>query len=122
MTLPSHLDVEAIHFLERHETRVHSLPGREMRELGDAVLLYDRADREPFWNRVGAVRWPDDAAAFDRRLAETIVLFATLDRTPHIWPRPAFNEPADLTARLLANGWHDVGGGLLMVLNDPQVA
>ena len=120
MTLPGEPDREALIFLEQHETQVHALPGREIRDLGDAVLLLDPRDREPFWNRVAAVRWPTDARAFDRRLAETTALFATLDRIPHIWPRPAWNDPPDLVARLLAHGWEDVGGGLLMVLADAE--
>jgi ribosomal protein S18 acetylase RimI-like enzyme len=116
--LPAGLDVDTLHFLERHETRVHALPGREIRELGDALLLFDPLDRDPFWNRVAAIRWPDSAAAFDRRVAETIALFGVIDRIPHIWPRPALNEPADLVARLLASGWEDAGGGLVMLLTD----
>jgi ribosomal protein S18 acetylase RimI-like enzyme len=122
MTLPSGLDLESLHFLERHETRVHALPGREVRELGDALLLYDPLDREPFWNRVAAIRWPENPGAFDRRLAETIALFHILDRTPHIWPRPALNQPHDLAARLRANGWEDAGGGQVMLLVDPAPA
>jgi ribosomal protein S18 acetylase RimI-like enzyme len=120
MRLPAGLDLEALLFLERHETRVHALPGREIRELGDALVLFDPLDRDPFWNRAAAIRWPDDPAAFDRRLAETIGLFAILDRTPHIWPRPALNQPDDLVDRLLAKGWRDAGGGLVMVLTDPD--
>ena len=50
-------------------------------------------------------------AAFDRRLTEALALFAGLDRIPHVWPMPGFDEPADLTARLLANGFEDHGGG-----------
>ncbi len=34
---------------------------------------------------------------------------------------PGFDEPSDLTARLLANGFEDFGGGLLMAL-DPALA
>jgi ribosomal protein S18 acetylase RimI-like enzyme len=120
MSLPPGVDLDTLVFLERHETQVHALPGREMRDLGDALLLYDRLDREPFWNRIGAVRWPNDPSAFDRRLAETIALFAGLDRIPHVWPRPALNEPRDLAARLIAHGWEDAGGGLVMLLVDPE--
>ena len=122
MALPAGLDVDALQFLERHEALVHALPGRELRELGDALMLYDPIDREPFWNRVNAINWPDEPGAFDRRLAETISLFHILDRIPHIWPRPALNQPRDLTARLLANGWEDVGGGHIMLLVDPEPA
>ena len=122
MTLPAGLDLETLVQLEWHETRVHSLPGREIRDLGDALILFDRLDREPFWNRAAAVRWPTDPAAFDRRLAEAITLFAVLDRIPHLWPRPALNEPRDLVARLVANGWRDEGGGCVMVLDDADIA
>jgi GNAT superfamily N-acetyltransferase len=120
MPLPAGVDADTLRFLERHEARVHSHPGREVRDLGDSIMLHDPLDREPFWNRVSAIRWPSDTAAFDRRLDEIITLFATLDRLPHIWPRPAFNEPADIVARLLASGFEDVGGGHIMLLVDPS--
>lgn len=122
MTLPTGIDRDTLQFLERHETRVHALPGREVRDLGDALVLHDPIDREPFWNRAAAISWPSEPAAFDRRLAETLSLFAVLDRIPHVWPRPALNEPPDLVARLLANGWQDVGGGYVMLLTDPAPA
>jgi ribosomal protein S18 acetylase RimI-like enzyme len=120
MVVPAGVDVDVLRFLERHEARVHALPGRRVRDLGDAVLLHDPLDREPFWNRVNAISWPDDGRAFDRRLGETIALFATLDRIPHVWPREAFNQPADLADRLVAQGFADVGGGHLMVLADAE--
>jgi GNAT superfamily N-acetyltransferase len=120
MPLPAGVDADTLRFLERHEARVHAHPGREIRDLGDAILLHDPLDREPFWNRVNAIQWPSDTAAFDRRLDEIVTLFATLDRLPHIWPRPAFNEPADIVERLLASGFEDVGGGHLMLLVDPS--
>jgi ribosomal protein S18 acetylase RimI-like enzyme len=115
------LDVSTLRFLERHETRVHSLPARRVRDLDDAVLLFDPFDREPFWNRVAAISWPDDRRAFDRRLDETIVLFATLDRQPHFWPRPILREPADLVERLLGAGFTDVGEGMIMILDRPDL-
>ncbi len=71
-------------------------------------------DREPFWNRVAGIAWPDEAGAFDRRLAEVLGLFGSLDRIPHLWPFPGFDEPADLVARLLSYGFEDMGAGLLM--------
>jgi ribosomal protein S18 acetylase RimI-like enzyme len=122
VSLPAGLDADALVFLERHEGAVHALPGRELRDLGDSVLVHDVLNREPFWNRLSAVRWPHDAAAFDRRLDEAITLFATLDRLPHVWPRMVLNEPADLVARLVANGFVDLGGGHVMVLADPAPA
>jgi ribosomal protein S18 acetylase RimI-like enzyme len=118
---PADLTGEDVRWLAWHEARSHALIGREVRDLGDAVLLHDESDREPFWNRLAGIAWPTAAAAFDRRLAEALALFAGLDRVPHIWPMPGFDEPADLTARLLANGFEDFGGGLLMTL-DPGLA
>jgi ribosomal protein S18 acetylase RimI-like enzyme len=117
----SGLDVDTLHFLERHETRAHAIPARQVRDLGDAVLLHDPLDREPFWNRVAAIRWPEDARAFNRRLDETIMLFATLDRLPHLWPRPILREPPDIVERLVAAGFDDVGAGMIMVLDRPDV-
>ena len=116
------VDAEILRSLEIHEARVHAMPGRQIRDLGDAIMLHDSLDAEPFWNRVNAIRWPDEAAAFDRRVAETLALFATLDRIPHIWPRPILNEPADLAERLTAHGFEDVGGGHVMILADPEPA
>lgn len=101
-----------------HEARVHAVPGRELRDLGDSILLYDANDVEPFWNRLAAIRWPAEPDAFDRRLTEILVLFATLARQPHIWPSPVHDSPPDLVARLLANGFRDMGAGLLMALVD----
>jgi ribosomal protein S18 acetylase RimI-like enzyme len=114
-------DSDRLRFLELHETRVHARPGREVLDLGDVVVLHDPIDREPFWNRAAAIRWPTDARAFDRRLDATITLFATLDRVPHIWPRPALNEPPDLVDRLVAAGFEDHGGGLVMALDPTRL-
>ena len=105
-----------------HEARVHSVPGREIRDLGDAILLHDPIDPEPFWNRAEGLRWPSDPEAFDRRLGELLVLFTALVRQPHIWPSPIHDTPPDLVARLVSNGFRDVGGGLVMVLSDPDRA
>jgi len=105
--------------LERHETLAHSIPSREVRDQRDALVLYDPHDRDPFWNRMVRVRWPSDAGAFDRRLAEALTFFALVDRVPHVWPSPLHGEPADLVARLEANGFRDVGGGHVMVHAEP---
>ncbi len=102
--------------IERHETDAHAIPSREVRDLGDALVLYDARDADPFWNRMARVRWPSEPAAFDRRLTESIALFMVLGRRPHVWPSPVHAEPADLAGRLTANGFRDVGGGHLMVL------
>ncbi len=80
-------------------------------------MLYDPVDREPFWNRVAGIAWPDEQQAFDRRLAELLALFASLDRVPHVWPLPGFDEPEDLIARLLAHGFENMGDGVLMAFN-----
>ncbi|HKG57227.1 MAG TPA: GNAT family N-acetyltransferase [Candidatus Limnocylindrales bacterium] len=116
--VPDGIDADTLRFLEIHEARVHAIPGREVRDLGDAVLLRDRIDREPFWNRVVGIRWPDRQDAFDRRVAEIIALFGGLDRIPHIWPLPMLNQPADLVERLRGHGFLDVGGGITLVLAD----
>ena len=113
------IDDETLRALERHETIAHSIPRREVRDLRDAYVLYDPRDPDPFWNRMVSVRWPAEAAAFDRRLTESLALFALLSRTPHVWPSPVHSAPADLIARLLANGFGDVGTGHVMVLPDP---
>jgi ribosomal protein S18 acetylase RimI-like enzyme len=104
--------------LERHETMAHAIPGRSVRDLGDAIVLLDPLDPDPFWNRMVSVRWPSERAAFDRRLTAGITLFALEGRQPHIWPSPQHNAPADLVARLEANGFRDVGGGHVMILAD----
>ena len=108
--------------LLRHEAEVHAIPGRTLRDLGDALLLYDHEEAEPFWNRAEAILWPSDPEAFDRRLAEVAVLFASVGRQPHVWTLPPHDEPADLTDRLLANGFENVGLGCLMVARDAELA
>lgn len=105
-----------------HEARVHAQPGRRLRDLGDAVLLTDPDEPEPFWNRLEAVRWPRVVDAFDRRLAECLVQFTALGRRAHIWASPLYDEPADLVVRLEANGFRDMGQGALMALADPALA
>lgn len=112
------IDAATVRRLLRHEAEVHAIPGRTLRDLGDALLLHDAEETEPFWNRAEAILWPADPAAFDRRLAEVAVVFASIGRQPHVWTAPPHDEPADLVARLKANGFEDVGDGLLMVTND----
>ena len=119
MTRTLSIDDETLRALERHETIAHSIPRREVRDLGDAYVLYDPNDPDPFWNRMVSLRWPADPEAFDRRLTEALALFALLGRTPHVWPSPAHSRPDDLVARLLANGFADAGTGHVMVLPDP---
>jgi ribosomal protein S18 acetylase RimI-like enzyme len=112
------VDAEEMRAMLVHEARVHSLPGRELRAQDDGVFLYDPHDADPIWNRIEAVRWPSDAAQFDRRFDELMVRFATLDRRPHVWASPGHDQPDDLAARLLSAGFEDVGAGLMMLLVD----
>ncbi len=110
------IDAAEMRLLELHEARAHALGGRVMRDLGDCVLLHAPRDRDPFFNRVAAVRWPEAPGAFDHRLAEIIALFAGLDRRPHIWTSSAFSGPVDLADRLADHGFADLGGGYVMLL------
>jgi ribosomal protein S18 acetylase RimI-like enzyme len=119
---PREITSDDVRWLSWHEAKAHSLTSREVRDLGDAWMLYDETDREPFWNRIAGVAWPSGPAAFDRRLTEVLALFAGLDRIPHVWAFPGFDEPADLTERLLANGFFDHGGGLLLALDPAKAA
>jgi hypothetical protein len=114
------IDAATMRRLILHESQVHAMPGRQVRDLGDAILLHDPIDPEPFWNRLAAVRWPVQADAFDRRLTEMLLLFASLGRQPHVWPSPLHDSPADLVERLCANGFRDTGEGCVMVLADPR--
>jgi ribosomal protein S18 acetylase RimI-like enzyme len=83
-------------------------------------MLYSAVERDPFFNRLVAVRWPEESAAFDVRLRETSELFKSLGRWPHVWALPGLSQPDDLAARLIANGFVDQGGGYDMVLvRDP---
>jgi hypothetical protein len=116
------IDQATMRHLLLHEARIHAIPGRDLRDLGDAILLHDPVEAEPFWNRIEAVRWPDDPAAFDRRLTEILVLFASIGRQPHIWAAPSHDSPVDLVERLLSNGFRDMGAGDVMALVDPGPA
>jgi GNAT superfamily N-acetyltransferase len=119
---PADLTREDVRWLNGHEACSHALVSREVRDLGDAWFLYDETDREPFWNRLAGVAWPRDPAAFDRRLAEVLALFAGLDRIPHIWPQPGWDEPPDLIDRLTSFGFEDHGGGMLMAFDPARAA
>jgi ribosomal protein S18 acetylase RimI-like enzyme len=120
--LDPRIDASTVRRLLRHEAQVHAIPGRTLRDLGDALLLYDAEEAEPFWNRLAAVQWPADPTAFDRRLAEAGVLFASIGRQPHFWTSPPHDEPVDLVKRLVANGFENVGEGLLLVARDGELA
>jgi ribosomal protein S18 acetylase RimI-like enzyme len=118
--MPLDIDPATMRRLLVHEAQVHATPDRELRDLGDAIMLHDPADPEPFWNRLAAIRWPTEPEAFDRRLTEILILFATLTRQPHLWPSAVHDTPNDLVARLQANGFRDMGAGMLMALVDPS--
>jgi ribosomal protein S18 acetylase RimI-like enzyme len=116
------IDAATVRRLLRHEAEVHAIPGRTLRDLGDALLLHDPIEPEPFWNRVEAIRWPADPAGFDRRLAEVSIVFASIGRQPHVWTSPPHDEPGDLVERLASNGFEEVGDGLLLVARDVGLA
>lgn len=116
------IDDATMRAMERHETRAHAIPNRDVRDLGHAVVLHDPVDADPFWNRMASVRWPGDDGGFDRRLTEALALFAVLGRRPHIWPSPAHSRPVDLAARLEAHGFRAFGAGHVMVLDDPAAS
>ena len=108
------LDAGVIRRLLWHEAQVHGVPDRQLRDLGDAIMLTDPHDAEPFWNRLAAIDWPADPDAFAQRLAEIRVLFAAAGRQPHIWLLPPWDAPADIKPRLEAEGFVDTGLGMLM--------
>jgi len=115
------VDADTMRRLALHEAMVHAVPGRDLRDLGDSILLHDPVDPEPFWNRVAGIRWPADRDAFDRRLTEVLVLFASLGRQPHVWPSPIHDSPPDLIERLAANGFQDMGLSTMMAIGDGSV-
>jgi ribosomal protein S18 acetylase RimI-like enzyme len=115
-------DPELARTLVLHEARAQEAPSRHLRDLGDAWLLHDTNDTEPFWNRVIAPRWPAEPAAFGRRLDEVITLFATIDRLPHVRPLPIGGAPPDLPRRLQAAGFEWLGADRRMVLVEPERA
>jgi ribosomal protein S18 acetylase RimI-like enzyme len=110
------LDAATLRFVEAHQVRAVTIPGRGWRDMGDAVMLFSASEKEPFFNRLVAVRWPADPDAFDARLRETCDLFNALERKPYVWAVPGLSQPADLVDRLAANGFVDQGGGFDMVL------
>jgi len=116
------VDADEMRAMLVHEARVHSMPGRELSDDGDGLMLFDPGDADPFWNRFEAVRWPSEASEFDRRFDELMVRFATLGRRPHVWASPGHDAPDDLAARFLAAGFEDVGSGMMMLLVDPDLS
>ncbi len=116
------LDRATLRLLMGNEARLHATGGRELRDLGDAILLLDRRDAEPYWNRLVAPEWPEDRAGFARAVDNTITIFATLGRLAHIWPYPSRNQPHDIVDRLVQAGFDNMGSDHLMVLGDPGPA
>jgi ribosomal protein S18 acetylase RimI-like enzyme len=110
------LNEETLRALEVHPTRAIAIPGRGWRDLGDAVMLFSAGEKEPFFNRLTAVRWPENARAFDARLEQTFELFDALDRKPYMWIIPGLSRPDDIVERLKAAGFTDQGGGYDMLL------
>ena len=114
------LSPETLRFLEVHQTRAIAIPGRGWRDFGDSVMLFSGTERDPFFNRLAAIRWPDDPAQFDARLKLAMDLFKALDRKPYFWLAPGLSTPSDVVVRLAANGFEDQGGGFDMLLTaDP---
>jgi ribosomal protein S18 acetylase RimI-like enzyme len=88
--------------------------------MGDSAMLYSATEKEPFFNRLTAIRWPESSRAFDARIGQALELFSALDRKPYMWAMPGLSTPTDLVARLAANGFVDQGGGHDMILlRDP---
>ena len=108
--------------LALHEARIHAGRRRELRDVGHGYLLHDPTDPEPFWNRLVAPDFPTDAQAFDERLTETIVLFGTIARYPHLRPLADGIRPRDLVRRLIAAGFEAMGEDLTMVVRDPETS
>ena len=117
------LSPETLRFLEIHPARAISIPGRSWRDFGDSVMLFSAREKEPFLNRLTAVRWPEDAREFDARLGRAVELHSALGRTPYFWVVPGLSTPRDIVERLAANGFVDQGGGHDMILlRDPDAA
>lgn len=110
--------------LEIHETQIHALePGRDLVDLGDALGLFDAVDPDPFFNRVGAIRWPSEPVAFEASLSAALRLFESRQRQPYVWLPPGFVSPPDLAGRLRDHGFVEVGDGALMMIlvDDPRL-
>jgi hypothetical protein len=119
--MPIEVDADTMRRLALHEAMVHAVPGRDLRDLGDSILLHDPVDPEPFWNRLAGIRWPAKRDAFDRRLTEVLVLFASLGRQPHVWPAPIHDSPQDLIERLTSNGFQAMGLSTMMAIRGGSV-
>jgi ribosomal protein S18 acetylase RimI-like enzyme len=114
-TVPRRLAPAMLRDLELHEARALARGGRVVHDLGDAILLLDPVDPDPFLNRLTGLRLPSSGAAFDRRLAELQAMFVALRRRPHVLVSSRLDAPADLLERLEGEGFVDVGGTYPMV-------
>ena len=117
------VDDATLRTLEIHEARVDALgPSRELVDLGDALALFDGDDPDPFFNRLGAIRWPTERTAFDARIEAVLRLFEARQRQPYLWLPAGFVSPPDLPERLRSRGFVEVGGGarLMLHVRDPR--
>ncbi|MEO8229918.1 MAG: GNAT family N-acetyltransferase [Chloroflexota bacterium] len=117
------VDDATLRALEIHEARVDALgPSRELVDLDDALALFDGDDPDPFFNRLGAIRWPTEPAAFDARIEAVLHLFESRQRQPYLWLPAGFVSPPDLPERLRSRGFVEVGGGarLMLHVRDPR--
>ena len=105
------IDAATMRRLTLHEARSTPCPGARSATSATRSCCTTRSipSRSGTGSRPFAGR--SDPAAFDRRLTETLVLFASLGRQPHVWPSPLHDTPADLVERLAANGFRDTGRG-----------
>jgi ribosomal protein S18 acetylase RimI-like enzyme len=110
------LDEETLRALEVHPARAIAIPGRGWRDMGDCVMLFSAGEKEPFFNRLTALRWPEEPSAFDVRLDKMLELFEALDRKPYMWIIPGLSRPDDIVDRLKSAGFTDQGGGYDMIL------
>ena len=94
-----------------------------MRDLGDAFVLFDARDPEPFWNRMASVRWPTAR----RRVRPPAGGGARVVRRPrpgaaHLAVATSLARPRTSWRGSARTASSDAGGGHVMVLEDPGTA
>jgi hypothetical protein len=72
--------------------------------------LFDARIPESFFNRVGAIRWPGDAAPSSRARVR-VWLFEACQRQPYVWLSPASGVPLTAGRR---RGFVEVGTALMI--------